>query len=147
MKDGELLSLRERICWCRPVVPACRDSAPLSSSRLRLLHCQTETFHIVRCLNKKRCLGVVVFPLRLWASFNCQTWLFGKLLKPNVYMTQQIPWLLIIVRTFLFLHIFYTLVILNQTFWSQIRSNCLLFPWSPISLAFILFLFSCVHIT
>lgn len=123
MKNEELLPLGDRICCCRPLVSECRDWAPLSSSRLRLLHCQTKTFPIVPCLNKKRCLGVVVFPLRLWVAFNCQTWLFGKLLKPNVYMTQQILWLLIIWRTFLFWFVFYTLLKKHQTLWSHISSN------------------------
>ena len=70
---------------------------------------------------------VVVFPERLCSSFNCQTQLFGKLLKPNFLcdganslVAHNCSNLLVMACT----NVFYTLVTRNQTVWSHISSNC-----------------------
>lgn len=57
--------------------------------------------HCAPVLTRRAVWVVVVFP----ASLNCQTWLFGKLLRSNfLYDGEKFLWLHIIARTYLLWH-------------------------------------------
>lgn len=115
MRDGELLPLRDRICCSGPVVPLMQhedggsgvqgfsSSFQLSASPAALPN--QKPFTSCPVLIGRAIWVVVVFPERLYSSFNCQTRLFGKLLKPNFYMMEQILWLHIIAKTYLLWHV------------------------------------------
>ena len=136
MRDGELLPLGDRICCCRPVVPLMQhedggSGVPGLCFPALSFACYTakpEPFHIVPCLNKRGCLGGGGrFPSEAVFSFQLPNAIVRQITK--TYFLYDAANALVALNCYNLVvsactNVFYTLVILYQTVWSQISSNC-----------------------